>query len=320
MGVETLTSATCMEDSSVPVVRPKVMLVLDRSGSMTDQVWDHDLDAGSPDVTRWFSLHGVVSNLLAEHGARLDLGATMFPAEGAAKDTWAQACVAPTGPDVAVGPNAAGEIISALPGADALLEGATPASAAYLTALDHLGELEGDDPLVMVLVTDGVANCGDGADVEARYDEELRDAVAAAYEQMGIVTYVVGIDISHQFDDGAQIVPHDAMQEVALAGGVPREGDAAYFDVQNESALQAALDEIAGDLGCTLNLEESTDPDRDVIFSVDGDPRFEVSDCDGEDGWRWTDAKVRDQIQLCGQTCTDYQATGSARLDYDCSL
>ncbi len=90
-------------------------------------------------------------------------------------------------------------------------------------------------------------------------------------------------------------------------------------DVFDESEVQAALDEIASDIGCTLNLEQPIDPEQDVLFSVSGEPRDEVSDCASQDGWTWAD-EARTQIQLCGQACSDYQSSGEALLDYDCSL
>ena len=318
--VEIKTSAVCDEDSSVPVVRPKVMLVLDRSGSMTDVTWDHDRDSGTAEVTRWFSLHGVVSSLVDVHGDRLDLGATLFPSAEARKDTWEQACIAPTAPDVPVGAGQGEAILAAMPDAAALLEGATPATSAYLAALDHLTGIEGEDPRVMVLVTDGVANCSTDTDHPARYDSELREAVQQANETLGITTYVVGIGISSEFDDGAQVVPHDALDEVAAVGGAARDGTAAYYDVFDEVELQAALDEIAADLGCTLVLEADADPEREVLLSVDAQLRDQLSSCDEGDGWAWLEGEAGRQLQLCGQACTDYQASGEAVLDYDCSL
>jgi hypothetical protein len=57
---------------------PNVMLVLDKSRSMTNP-WDHDLDATTPQISRWHSLHNVVSDLTAQFSDTIQFGSILFP-------------------------------------------------------------------------------------------------------------------------------------------------------------------------------------------------------------------------------------------------
>ena len=55
------------------------MLVLDKSGSMSQNSWDHDANAMTADITRWNSLHQVVQFLLANFDDKINFGVKLFP-------------------------------------------------------------------------------------------------------------------------------------------------------------------------------------------------------------------------------------------------
>lgn len=309
VGVTYEREQVCDESIMVPVVKPKVMLVVDRSGSMSD----NPLDVG----TRWQALHGVIGETVAGQDANTEFGLAMFPAGDAGKSWVDGACNAPSEIDVPVGPATGTAIMSTLPPADATTLGGTPAALTVELAADHLRSLEGDDPKLMVLVTDGAANCSEGAGAleSLAYDEALQEAVASA-QLDGITTYVVGIQISTEFDEDAGVVPAEQLDEVAILGGAPLDGEHKFYSVEDQAALAGALDAITAELGCTMQLDDAVDTELEARAYVDGQPFALVSDCESEDGWMY--GADGTSITLCGQACADFQASGDIELEYVC--
>ena len=106
----------------------------------------------------------------------------------------------------------------------------------------------------ILLITDGAANCNPDVDqmdnglLLETYDETLAPTVTAAKDD-GITTFVVGIDIVdmhvNEAIDGAPAAnPFQRLNEVALAGGAPKNMgmDAEkFFNSTNEDELLLAL-------------------------------------------------------------------------------
>lgn len=82
-------------------------------------------------------------------------------------------------------------IMAALPSADAQVTGVTSATAGINVALDSLLDslldMDGSDPSAMILITDGVANCGEGQP-GADSDPHLATTVADAFTNFDIPT------------------------------------------------------------------------------------------------------------------------------------
>lgn len=288
------------------VAPPSVMLVLDKSSSMSEERW---MSQGEL-VTRWSSLHGVVSDLVTSYDATIDFGATMFPAvdSGHYEDGFEAACTVADAPDVATGSETASAILDAMPGPDVDVQGATPASAGMMTALQHLAS-DDHGQRAVVLVTDGLANCA-SEDEMFLYDEGLPELVSNAYEDLDVPTYVVGIDIRDEWVDYAQANAHEALDEVARAGGVPRDGDLAYYAADDAQTLYEAIDQIAARIECTVPLNAAVPEDATFEIIVDDAPVSEVTDCASEDGWRFTDPAQRSTIELCGRACDALRVQG----------
>ncbi|HEY0133836.1 MAG TPA: hypothetical protein VGB85_07140, partial [Nannocystis sp.] len=89
----------------IPIVTPNVMLVLDKSGSMVSMpsgYWDHDnddpnddgvkdsdpnmMEAATPRITRWQSLHEVVEFIVGAFDNSMNLGMVLFPSTTAKAD------------------------------------------------------------------------------------------------------------------------------------------------------------------------------------------------------------------------------------------
>ena len=306
---------------------PNVMLVLDKSGSMTnpDNNWDHDNDSNTPDVSRWTSLYDTVDNLLTQYDDSVNFGAVLFPAKDADSDGGdaEAACLMQDDVEVSLAASNRTAILGTIPGRTEDTAGGTPARFGIINAVDHLTDITAEGPRAMVLVTDGEANCIPGLDeFWSQYDEELETAVGSAFADNGIPTYVVGIDIDDEElsgDDGRTL--RQAMNDIAVVGGVPRDGEERFYNVSDHTALQSALDEIAARVSCTLSLEHGPkDPDG-VVLTIDGEEFERVETCGDADGWRFTsDAAPFNTIELCGNTCGAFIDAGVVETDYVCPI
>ncbi len=305
---------------------PNIMLVLDKSGSMVQDQnrWDHDGDPTTDEVTRWYSLHGVVTNLVEDFDADIHLGATLFPSVDAQTVAGPPACVMSQGPEVTVAPHHGQTILDTIPAADDLtLAGGTPAERGLAMSYDHLNTLDDPGDRIAILVTDGAANCSTSQDNNHLhlYDENLEPTVSTAWEVDGIPTYVVGIDISTEPDVWGTVV-YDRLNEVADAGGVAREGDEKFYNATNHQQLQTALQSILeASIPCTLPMPELGKNDYLEQVMIDGVnyPKLHAgADCASETGWMLSTDET--QLILCGDLCSDYRQAKSVDTVLGCSV
>ncbi|HWB73420.1 MAG TPA: hypothetical protein VG755_00665 [Nannocystaceae bacterium] len=300
---------------------PKVMLVLDKSGSMASEEWDDDGDAATPEVTRWHSLHGIVADLVNARGNVLELGAALFPAQGADhRGDFDEACMVADAAEVAIAADNGAAILAAMPAADAEVRGGTPTREGLLNAIEALTGMSDDAPRAMILVTDGAANCVQGADpFNSQYDDELALAVGSAFVDNGIPTYVIGVDIRDERDDMTGRNVHDELGAVAIAGGTARAGEVPFYDAASAVALRDALDVVADRVSCTVQLPDAaTDPSR-ATLDIAGIEQARVDSCEDGDGWRWVStAAPFSTIELCGATCDAFASAGKLETHYAC--
>lgn len=339
---------------SIPIVTPSVMLVLDKSGSMVapstpaglNGFWDHDGDDAdqdgkqdmdpatdaTPNITRWQSLWEVTDLIANGFNGSMNMGMVLFPSKTAKADYSEVACLVSATPEVPIGVSNAAKIIAAIPSATAdntVIQGGTPATKGIKTAVAELTKAPADQPKFMILVTDGAANCQedapDATTLFEMYDAALATTVASAADA-GIKTYVVGIDISQEVSpvkkegnpDGVNT--YEKLNEVAMAGGVPRPGAEKFFNTTNQEELQAALEMISMQiLSCTLDLSPAPVYLDYVEVSVkDLYGKDQVMDCATEDGWKYVSMEDPITIELCGKACSDFQMTGTIDIQYRC--
>ncbi len=334
---------------------PPVMLVLDKSGSMVSNSWDHDGDPGTAVETRWATLHRVVTFVLTNFENGIDFGAQLFPSTGACPNGAGNcynsgACVVNSTPEVNVQGSAQAAILAAIPPAGAgssQIQGGTPAAdgiRSAVTALNGLS-LPDDTTPAIIFVTDGAANCGQGlactgltdCPLLENYDNDLPTVVGDAFNNDGIPTYVIGIDIqdallgSGNGNGTPEANPYVELNAVAVAGGVARPGTDKFYNATNEAELQAALDEIVGVVAtCEIDLTmppnmppDQTQVDQDLVkFNIGGMdvPRLDVDQATCEsgsvDGWIWL--VEGEQVLFCGTFCDQMKSTGQVDGDYLC--
>lgn len=303
---------------------PNVMLVLDKSRSMSN-LWDHDNDPDTAEISRWHSLHNVVDELTAQFAGRIHFGAQLFPSAAAYLDepTNDFSCMVEGEPEVGVGPDTAADILAALPAAeDFSISGGTPTVAGLASSIDHLLSLGDEAPRAILLLTDGAANCSTleaPEDTLFVYDDQTPHVVASAFADHGIPTYVVGINILDEMGTKPAVNPYEALTEVADAGGVAAQGVDHFYNSFNEIELVAALEVVADRIECTISLVDMPQHPEEVAVSVDGDVWPTVADCTGEDGWVYTAPQgPYNAIQLCGAACEALQGGGTVGVDFGC--
>ncbi|MFO7563430.1 MAG: VWA domain-containing protein [Enhygromyxa sp.] len=313
-------------------VPPNVMLVVDASGSMKSNLWDHDLDINTPDETRWATLYRVVESVMDEFGASMSAGIKRFPSEEACPNPAAcyntDACIVTPDPEVGVALNNGAAILAAIPGPDGeSIIGGTPATKGINSAATHLADQSLEIPRYILFITDGAANCTPGSTTAAEaietYDETLEPTVAAALTDDGITTFVVGIDIENALigvgpDGNPEANPFERLNDIALAGGAPKNGGAdaeKFFNSTNQDELLSALGEIMEDItDCVIDLSQTEEGVPDpvqipyVSFTVDGEEVPYVEDCENEDGWTWLEHGV--VVTFCGSYCDGFKGGG----------
>jgi hypothetical protein len=322
-------------------VPPNVMIVVDASGSMISNQWDHDLDPNTPDETRWKTLHGVVSTVMEQFGPAMNAGIKRFPSESACDPNPcynATACAVTGAPEVGIGLDNGAAIVAAIPGPDddgSSVEGGTPSTLGINSAVEHLAAQDPSIARYILFITDGAANCTPGFDfpeVIENYDETLEPTVQAALDDNDITTFVVGIDIINMLlgagpDGSPEANPYERLNDVAMAGGAPKNMglDAEkFFNSTNQEELLTALSGIIDEITeCVIDLTEPPlmPPDPVQIdyvqFFVDGMEVPFVEDCANEDGWTWLEEGL--VVTFCGTYCDDFKS-GTVMFDgvYGC--
>lgn len=261
-------------------VPPNVMLVVDRSGSMGDPISD-----GST-TTKWSDTKTALTQLVNDYDALLRLGITLYSSDGN--------CAAGEVTDYA--PANGKTVLQKL---DAKRPGGNTPTARTLTKVLKEGKL--DDPTrenYVVLVTDGLPNCGD-VNVKGKIDD-LRTA--------GVKTFVIGVG------DGTASNPL-LLNQWAEAGGTARPGSTKYYQTNSQTELKAAFDAIGGGIAsCTFKLMEvPPDPSKLFVFS-----NGQLVPNDPADGFSYDAAS--NAITLNGATCDQLKKDAQTKIQvvYGC--
>ena len=330
---------TCGEGVRVSIanIKPNVVFVLDRSGSMSEPL---GLDEG---LSRWEALRGVVSAAVLGLEGELNFGVVHFPAADASPNQVDRACNSNLNPSVPVGVGNTDAVLKAIPeigevaGEDVFVPaGAAPMASAVRIAREHLVEdLDRQLTKALVVISDSAANCGESAvtitEKLETLDTDLEAEISAAAEQ-GIPTYMVGLAIADV------LTPNDALNpdgkgdgqpdatnlfelfgELASLGMTARPGPVGFYEPGDLDALLAELAALPdATLDCTLPLDPAPDYPELIEVEVDGKiyERRQAAECEG-DGYRFS-ADSLDEITLCGSACARFQGSGELAISYRC--
>lgn len=314
---------------TLSVVRPRTMLVLEKSTRM-DEEWDHDADPASPMVKRWSSLHASVDQALAEFDKTIDLGANLYPSLEASNNYDITACPVNPAVEAPVAPANRDAILAVLPPKNtSVLGGGWPVAAALTAAVEHLEGFAPTDPRFIVLILKGLPTCdADAPDNQSRfevYDQDAPAVAGAAFTDHGIKVHVIALEaidqVTSDVKDGQPngVNPVEKFTELAVLGGTEK-----LVNVSTEALLAAALKAalarvLADEASCTLALEQPLEfPDLAVV-QVAGVKLPRIDDCATEDGWRYLeDDAPFTAVKLCGAACEQLRQAGEAEVA-DCS-
>ncbi len=302
----------CEMSWTVGRLTPRVVFVIDLSGSMATQTFDHDVDPRTPPVTRWSGLRTVLEERLPEWDASHHIGLQPFPSTTAPPPPDASACALG---NVAVVPAFANanDVLDTLPLADdTALAGATPLRGAILQARALLSSNGGEPNKAIVIITDGAPNCTPGLEPPASFDELDYDAqrVLLDLNQDGIDTTIIALDVPDlrlPAGNGEPAGnPMSALQSLALFGDFRVAND--VFD------LHVALSELRLEIESTrVPLPSRITDIQRYDVEIDGTIYFSVNSC-GDDGYMRIDGPQGDALQMCGAALTGLQRTGQATI------
>jgi hypothetical protein len=314
-----------------------MLLVIDKSGSMTDSIGDED---------KWTAMKSALAQSIGRVTTEINVGLELFPLS--LTETIPLSCdtdcctvpdgdaavVVPVGPAVRALSDITDELATTTPG------GGTPTAKALEGALDYFtigagASLKGQS--YVLLATDGGPNCNPGLTCEAEScttnldgtdcgggnccrftdtrDQCLDDAqVIAALDNLrdsGISTFVVGLPGTAQYGK--------YLDEFAQAGGEPNTaGSTQYYAVSQSEGVQGLIDvfdTITTQLirSCTVPLTEPPTMPNLVNVAIDCDVVPPMSS-DGS-GWHFDDPNAPSEVVLDGPVCDRLQADGAMRVD-----
>jgi len=289
-------SQTCVVTKPKTVMLPPdVLIVLDRSGSMNDQIDGTACKGGCGANSKWTQMTQALEAFIPTVQDSVNWGLKLFasPSNGSCG----------VGNDAEVKPvtkNAAA-IMAAIGGTSA--GSSTPTTAAETAAAAYLKGLDDGFPKYILLATDGIPTCGSsmcapgvntGGSATSCDDANAIAAVKTVHDAMGIPTFVIGIGTSTGGGDAT-------LTAMAQAGGFPRAGTPSYYSVQSATELTAAFQAITGMVqSCTFAIDPPIDPKMMMISGVNADsvPLDKSS----------YSVMGNSAVQLVGQACTDYTA------------
>jgi hypothetical protein len=236
--------ANCGIQTQNPSVQPvDLLLVLDRSGSMDDDIAS-DATCGGRGApagcqARWPTLTASLNQVLAASPTSVQWGLKFFTSPGGSS------CTVNAGVEVGVGANTAAQIQAAIGGTSPGNQ--TPTMAAIKAAVAYFSTVNDGLPHYILLATDGEPNCDPGTSSNVT-DASVMDTagvIGTANTGSGIKTYVIGIGPSS-----------GNLDAFAAAGGTSN-----YYPATSPDALTTAFSTIAGTVASCVFKMADVPPD-----------------------------------------------------------
>ncbi len=165
----------------------------------------------------------------------------------------------------------------------------------------------------LLIVSDGDDTCGGGgvcggdSSSAAQLGTTTSDLLAK-----GIRTYVIGFGVN----SSAQLT------QIAQNGGT---GSSTYITASDQAALQAALNNIAGQVAsCTYDIDDPGGIDKDKTnFYFDGVGVVYNEDCSDPtappgEGWTWVDKTTKDAVRFCDKSCENLNSVTTVTAKFGC--
>jgi hypothetical protein len=320
-------------------VRPNLYFAIDASGSMTDAIprGEATYAPGTAPVNRYSALSRAIEALLKRVGHRVNYGATLFPPSDATCGGGEEIRALAPGDDVSFAVSGdEGPLLGTFMFyiKRRVLGGGTPVAAALRGLVPTL-RAAGPNTYVF-LVTDGGPNCNPettcGIDAcipnlerapltstqdcddsinccdgnlygpENCLDQNNSVEAVRTLASAGVNTFVIGIPGSEAFAA--------TLDQLALAGGVPRIESPHYYRVGDAEALVTTVNALGTTvaMSCDIQLTEPPPDPSLVNLFFDG----ELIPADAVDGWAFTSST---SVQVRGAACALLEAGEVLRAD-----
>ena len=307
------------EASKLP---PDILIVLDRSGSMDNDVSDKGCNGnnsgGCGASSKWALMTPALKQVVAATDTGVNWGLKFFA------DAGNTSCGVNNGASVPIGATKGAAVASAIDGQTNAQGGIsngsrTPTRLAVDGARTYLSGVTTDNPKYILLATDGLPNCMPGnssntADDSAGAIQAVKDAYGA-----GIPTFVVGIATS------GMGTADTTLSSMAKAGGYPKAGSQSYYSVSTTSEFVAVLQNLV-QVAATCTFAVGNPPTNDGTTSraridVYGDGTLIPRDTSHASGWDYTDATMT-SVVVYGATCDKIKsgAIQSVSVKFQCII
>jgi hypothetical protein len=284
-GVPPTGDANCGSQTSSTSHEPAdVLLVLDRSGSMADDIAQEckclsggssssrACDTGTTCKDRWSTVSSAVTTTV-QSTPDIRWGLKLYSTPNSSN-----VCAVSNGVEVAVGAGTASAIQSQINGVSPANN--TPTAAAITAATAYLKTVTDPNNKVILLATDGEPNCKGGN--ASSTDVPGTEAAITAAKDAGFLVYVIGI--------GPSVGNLDSF---AQAGGT-----GSYYPATSPAELAAALAAISTAVGtCTFTLTTKPPDVNNLAVYVDG-KLVQKDDANG-----WSLGANSQTVLLNGSTC-----------------
>ena len=287
-----------LKTQSAKMIPPDIMLVMDRSLSMTNDVDDKQCAGATGNNgncganSKWELMIPALNQVITDTDGKVNWGMFYLGDEPAQ-------CGVATAPVVPVAAMNATAITTSLTGNQFNGQTGTPTRRVDPGRGFVPDRPDRQNPKFILLATDGQPNCATANTLNTDDSAGTQQAVADALTA-GIPTFVVGIG-----NTGAAAT----LNQVAIAGGRPQTGGTtSYYQVNDAAALSSALGTIVGQAAsCSFNIGPAPVDTTTKGLGVFGDGA--PIPMDPANGWSFKDASMT-TIVLNGTIC-DQVMTGT---------
>ncbi|HEY7376340.1 MAG TPA: hypothetical protein VIF57_29540, partial [Polyangia bacterium] len=207
---------------SAKPIPPDVLILLDASAGMNDDLGGVSCSGGCGTSSRWAAAVAALERIVSDTDTTVNWGLQIFPDA-------IDGCAVPSLPTVSVGPGHAAAIAAAIaartgPDGGLMAAGNAPIRAAESAAAAYLLTLVDPGPKLILLATAGAPSCPPGGADPGADDATGAVAAITSAAESGFATTVLGVASA----GGAADMTLNAM---AIAGARPRTGPPSYTPV-----------------------------------------------------------------------------------------